>query len=63
MSVQLRRVLMPEEASRVAPMRPDTHSIAECDVMLALPLAPKVADAWMDERLLAMHDRSIAQSA
>lgn len=59
MTGKLPRVMMPEEATRVAPIKIDTHSVEECDIMLMLQLTPKVADAWLDERVLAMHDKSI----
>ena len=46
---------MPYEArTREAPRHRNVHTIAECDLMLALPLDPAAADAWLDERLSAM---------
>lgn len=46
------------------PDRPGTHTVAECDAVLARRPAPDVIDAWLDERLLAMRsDRDAARAA
>jgi hypothetical protein len=45
---------MPEEHDLSAPVRTNVHTVEECDRMLRLPLAPEVADAWLDERDLAV---------
>lgn len=55
------RKQMAEEATLGPPLNTGTHTIEECDRVLALKLSPTVVDSWLDERLLAM--RYMAQVA
>lgn len=50
-----------EEANLEPPRYRDVHTEEECDVMLALPLAPKVRDAWLDERLSCMRALALTE--
>jgi hypothetical protein len=45
---------MPEEQDYSPPRKTNVHTIEECDRMLRLSLMPHVADAWLDERDLAV---------
>lgn len=45
---------MPADAHLRAPQKTGVHLVHECDEVLARHPDPRVADAWLDERLLAM---------
>lgn len=48
-----------KKAYPVGPPKPYSASVKTCDEMLKIPnMTPELRDAWLDERLRAMHDEA-----